>query len=701
MRRFSHLYIALSAVSCAFFPRFSFAFSALDSTDNSLEIIEVKGDFKKQPLDKIPSSVVVFSEDDIQQQNAQHMDDLLQQAANVNFSAGASRGRFLQVRGVGERSEFTDSINPSVGVLIDGIDYSVFGVSSLVDIEQVEVFRGPEATRFGANAMAGMLNVQSRRADFIQSGELFATYSNYDSWQLSAASGRPLTDKLAVRASVDHQRSDGFMENRFLKRDDTNGLLETTAKLAWRYLATPDLTVDWISHFRDLNNNYDAFSLDRNRTTWSDAPGQDKQRSKATALSANYQGFTFAELVSQLTFLHADTDYGFDEDWSFEGIHPDGYTTEDRYLRARTQWSAEQRLISQGQSAWVAGWYASGQDTDLERHLWDWEAWQAATFFSHFTRDTVALFGQWETKPLPQLEVTVGTRLERYQDDYHDSHQIFHQSNELMWGGKLNASYSLFERSSVYVLVSRGYKAGGVNGEALGKAKANGSEALTHYLRERASFAPESLLNAEFGLKTGAGDHSWFLRASAFSMWRKDMQVNSWVTREQMFIGFIDNAASGRNWGLELDGHVKVTSMWNLSGNFGLLMSEINGFLTEKGLNQSGRDQAHAPRYQYHISSEWLLNDAWSVHAGVQSKAAFYYSDSHNARSKEMQLLNLRLQWQHQAWQVALWSRNALNESYGVRGFYFGNDPRDGYQDHTYEQLGEPRRVGLTVRYQF
>jgi iron complex outermembrane receptor protein len=66
-----------------------------------------------------------------------------------------------------------------------------------------------------------------------------------------------------------------------------------------------------------------------------------------------------------------------------------------------------------------------------------------------------------------------------------------------------------------------------------------------------------------------------------------------------------------------------------------------------------------------------------------------------------MTLLNLKLNYQLDALELALWSRNALDEEYGVRGFYFGNDPRDGYNDHVYEQFGEPRRVGVSASYQF
>lgn len=669
--------------------------------EQAVERILVQGDFHKLQLQKLPGSILVLSQQDISRQNAQHLDDLLQQAANVNFSAGASRGRFLQIRGVGERSEFVDSINPSVGVLIDGIDYSALGVSSLVDVQQVEIFRGPEATRFGANAMAGMLNLTSETPGFEGEGQLNATVANYDSYQLSGAYGNAINQQWAYRLAADHQSSDGFIDNSFLKRDDTNHIDETSARAALRYLASTDLSLDFIGHYRDINNGYDAFSLDRNRTTLSDNPGQDLQQSRALAIKADYQGLDWANLYSQISGLTADTDYGFDEDWSFEGIHPEGYATTDRYLRERDQWSMEQRLTGKKQTDWVAGWYASGQQTDLERQFWNWDLWQAAQFFSDFKRQNLALFGEWSTDLGDGWRLTSGARAERYEDEYRDSNDISQQNDELMWGGKLSLSLALSELSHLYLLGSRGYKAGGVNGEALGKAQGSGSEDLAEYLNSKANFSPETLWNAEFGVKGSSADQQIVSRVALFAMWRDEMQVNSWVTRDQSFIGFIDNAASGRNHGLEAESRIQLTESWTLFANAAWLESEIRGFITEEGVDKTGRDQAHAPNYQYSVNSEWLLTSQLSFNLGVQSKAAFYYSDSHDARSEQMHLVNLRLQYQWHDLQLALWSRNALDEEYGVRGFYFGNDPRDNYQPHTYEQLGEPRRIGVTASYQF
>ncbi|MCC5853481.1 MAG: TonB-dependent receptor plug domain-containing protein, partial [Alkalimonas sp.] len=83
--------------------------------EESIERLEVQGDFRRLSVQNIAGSIAVVSEQDMQRSSAQHLDEVLNQLANVNFAAGASRGRFVQMRGIGERSEFIDVINPSVG----------------------------------------------------------------------------------------------------------------------------------------------------------------------------------------------------------------------------------------------------------------------------------------------------------------------------------------------------------------------------------------------------------------------------------------------------------------------------------------------------------------------------------------------------------------------------------------------------------
>ncbi len=671
---------------------------------SAIERITVQGDFRQQSASQLAGSVSVATEQDLQRQSVQHLDELLNQFANINFSAGASRGRFIQVRGIGERSEFVDTINPSVGILIDGIDYSGLGITGISDIAQFEVFRGPEATRFGANALAGMLNLTSKGPTDTPEGKVSLTLANYDSYQLAGQYSNAINSQWGYSLALEQQVSDGFIENRFLNRDDTNNIDEFNGRFKLAFQPSQDLKLQLISHFVDQNNGYDAFSLDRNRTTLSDQPGQDKLRSKALALQADYSGLAFASVQGHLSWLDAAMDYGFDEDWSYVGLHPDEYSTTDRYLRNREQITLDYRLVSNdagrlGASDWVLGIYAASKEFDLTRQFWNWSLWQADTFASALTRTNLALYTEVSTPLSEQLTLVSGLRLERYEDDYADSSGNVLANSDSMWGAKLSLNYQLNPQALIYLLGSRGYKVGGINGDALAKA----ADDNLSELMSKASFAPETLYNAEFGVKGTSLDQSLVTRVAAFYMWRQDMQVKGWLNPDSgpQFAGFIDNAGSGRNYGIEIENRLQLHPQLALMLSASWLKTKLGNYVTIGGEDFSGREQAQAPRFGYNLAADWYLSDAMTFNLGLQGKDSFFYSDGHDQRSSRYELLNLRLSYQFQHWQLAVWSRNALDKDVGVRGFYFGNDPRDGYAPHLYEQFAEPRRVGVSASYQF
>ena len=127
-----------------------------------LEEVIVTSDFRDSALLEFSNSVTVLSSKDIARRQAKHLDQILNLAPNVNFASGASRGRFVQIRGIGERSQFIEPINPSVGIALDGIDFTgIAGAATTMDIKQVEILRGPQGTLFGANALAGLINLES------------------------------------------------------------------------------------------------------------------------------------------------------------------------------------------------------------------------------------------------------------------------------------------------------------------------------------------------------------------------------------------------------------------------------------------------------------------------------------------------------------------------------------------------------------
>ena len=89
-----------------------------------LEEIVVTAELRSAPLLNQVGSISVVTAQDIREREAQHLEGILNLAPNVNFAGGSSRARFFQMRGIGERSQFQEPLNPSIGLVIDGIDYN-------------------------------------------------------------------------------------------------------------------------------------------------------------------------------------------------------------------------------------------------------------------------------------------------------------------------------------------------------------------------------------------------------------------------------------------------------------------------------------------------------------------------------------------------------------------------------------------------
>ena len=108
-----------------------------------IETITVTSDFRQQSLLQAPISMSVLTDIEIEQRSANHLEELIAVSPNVNFASGSQRARYYQIRGIGERSQFQEPINPSVGVIIDDVDFTGIGsIASLFDVKQAEIFRG-------------------------------------------------------------------------------------------------------------------------------------------------------------------------------------------------------------------------------------------------------------------------------------------------------------------------------------------------------------------------------------------------------------------------------------------------------------------------------------------------------------------------------------------------------------------------------
>jgi outer membrane receptor protein involved in Fe transport len=705
---------------------------AREGPEGALEEVIVTAEYRPVSVQQLPASITVLDEQDIERRGAEHLEHLLSLAPNVNLSTGASRGRFMLIRGIGERSQFVEPINPSVGLIIDGMDFTgIGGAASTLDMQQVEILRGPQGTLFGANALAGLINMVSNGPSDDLEGDIGISVGNYGRLNADAALGGPLSPSAGFRLAVQRNASDGYMKNTYLSRR-TNDIDELTARAKLDWVVHDDLDLGFTLLISDVDNGYDAFSLDNTRETLSDEPGHDRLESVAAALDAKWQINGTLSLEALVSRVDADTEYGYDEDWSHPGIC-DGtacdstdwgfdwwYASTDNYLRGNANTSADVRLVSSDVmgASWVAGIYRRDQEQDLLREY----TYATGDFQSQYDTENLAAYAQLDLPFAHAWTFVAGLRYETRDWDYDDNVEGNGRASddEDFWGGKLVLEYRTGSGTLLYGLVSRGFKAGGYNSALASKLPDLEAEGIA-IPPENLVFAAETMWNYEFGIKGSWLDDTLALSAALFYQDRDDMQVKQSIVVPVdpgssacpcVFIDSLQNAAGGTNKGLEVEGRWQVTESLMLFGSLGLLDTQYEDYLsyahTDADLDAgvpydlSGRAQAHAPEHQYALGVQYYFAERWSAQFDVEGKSEAYASANHEEKLGSYHLLNLRLTYQIASWSIAAWARNLTDEDVQTRGFGgFGNDPRKFYETEAYYQLGEPRVYGVDFRYEF
>ena len=661
--------------------------------------ITITAIWREPSVKQVPASVTVLDKRALADTGVQHFQDVLGLVPNLNWAAGSSRPRYFQLRGVGDLEQYQGAPNPSIGFLIDDIDLSGVGMAAtLFDVEQVEVLRGPQGTRYGANALGGLIKVSTREPsrDFEVLTE--ATAGQDDALGLGAVLGGALagTETGAFRVGVQQFESGGFRHNAFLGREDSNGRDELTARLRMRVEPSERLRLDLTGLWVDLDNGYDAFAIDSSRTTQSDNPGHDAQRTAGGSLDARYAGDDF-EVTSITALADSDIEYGFDGDWGNNAFWGVPYDFVTRILRDRQTLTQDLRFASPGLSderriAWVSGVYARRLDEgndQLDRGVYLTDVTDRA-LVSDFESLNYALYGQLDWRALPQLDLSFGLRVERREADYTDSDGISFDPTDDMIGGHVTATVPLSDTQRWYASLTRGYKSGGFN---IGAA----------VTPERRQYQPEYLWNLETGIRSSWSDGRLETSAVLFYMERRDQQVDTSVQLDPndplTFVFYTDNAAQGRNYGLEASVRWQASDRLLLEGALGLLESYYIDY-EFGGRDLDGREQTNAPSYQYSVGATWRHPLGFMARVAVNGRDAYYYSASHDERARAATLVNMKAGYEAEQWSVYLWGLNVFDEDYSQLGFFFGNEPPD-FTPKRYTQAGDPRQVGVTVQWRF
>ena len=675
------------------------------------EEIIVHAGLTDETLQRIASSVTVFTKRDIKENGGEHFQFLTDYIPNLNWAGGTSRPRYFQIRGVGERSHYFGEGPPnfSVGFVLDDIDLSGLGMAGILhDIEQVEVFKGPQSSVYGPNTMAGLIMLRSTTPQDSFESNLTATYGSDNHYRLGLVSNVKIIRGLSLRVSGLKNYSDGFRENISKNTTNSNKRNELLLRTKLKYQPNEKLVLVGTVMIANLDNGYDAWAPDNNQdfTTYSNDQGQDSQKSTAFSLRANLVLSNRVTLTSITSFSETDLTHSYDGDWADDTYWYDnhnfdpeveGWSYEFFDSNAKNRTSLTQELRASIGSFIIGGYYKHLKEQDNASGylfsglvtegtgVYDFNVLAGYAQYAYYFSSVLRLIGnfRYETNKIIYNGTYLGYDAALPPVEFDLEHS--------MLGFKGALQYQDDQFTSYYLSFAQGYKSGGVNQQP--------------FLAEKnRPFKPEYIQNMELGFKRMMDNYSD--RLTVFIGNRRDQQVS--VSSQQVsgdpnsFYYFTSNAGSGRLGGLEWDHDHVITSNVRLTASLGYLDTKVEEFSYQMDSTTIGiggnRAAAMAPKLTGSFGFDWRDKSGLFARTDLTYKDNYYFSDSHNQISNSYFLINLSFGKTIDAATITFWARNIFDKRYAIRGFYFGLIPPD-YPDELWLSYGDPRQIGLTFDY--
>jgi iron complex outermembrane receptor protein len=194
-----------------------------------LDEIVVTSRRRSEALQDVPIPISVIGGKQIEESGAFNVNRVKELVPSVQFYSSNPRNTTLNIRGLGSTFGLTnDGIDPGVGFYVDGVYYArpAAGTLDFIDVERIEVLRGPQGTLFGKNTSSGAINITTRKPSFTPNASFETSFGNYGYIQAKASITGALTKKIAGRLSFSGTQRDGLIENvRTLKNtNDINNL---------------------------------------------------------------------------------------------------------------------------------------------------------------------------------------------------------------------------------------------------------------------------------------------------------------------------------------------------------------------------------------------------------------------------------------------------------------------------------------------
>ncbi|MFV3406549.1 TonB-dependent receptor [Pseudomonas sp. NY15463] len=566
----------------------------------ALEAVTVTATRREAPLQKVPVAVSVVEGEQLERDNRNNVASIVQQVPTLNYRAGASnKDTSLFIRGVGTIST-SPGVEPTVATVVDGVVFGRPGQSTLdlLDLERIEVLRGPQGTLFGKNASAGVLNVVSKAIPEQTHG--YVDYSHFgggDENRLRFGIGGRLSEQFKGSLSTLWGDYDGNVEN-LATGHDVNGYARKGVRGKLEFEPSEDLRLTLIADYMKGEDTLPSGVVTKASTAFTNQLGAVVPSAHNRDISSDYKTHVIDEnqgLSAQLDWQLGD--YTLTSISAWRGWDNTQYQDGDRRALLPVtashdkgtldydQYSQEFRLTSpKGQfNEYVLGaFYMHGTSNEVYQRLSvNGGVSNNGRADYSTTNDSVALFGENTFNFTDDFRAIFGLRWTH--DDLEYDHRRVSTSatavtgiqpstassgavDEDGWSGRTGLQYDFNDNLTGYVTYSRGYKGPAYN------------VFFNMQPRDTGALKPETSDAYEIGLKSTALDNRLVANLALFHTDYDNYQANFFDTVANQVVTRLVNAGKVKTQGVELDASFQATRQLKLSAALAYTKARVDHF---------------------------------------------------------------------------------------------------------------------------
>ncbi|MBB4633030.1 TonB-dependent receptor [Sphingosinicella soli] len=662
------------------------------ASSGGFEDIIVTARKREENLQQVPDTVTAFSASVIEERRLERIDDFLAVTPNVNITNDQDTAtNNISIRGLGSNRNQAAAVAFSVdGVILPDADAFTM---DLTDVERLEVLKGPQGALYGKGAIAGAINITTKRPTNTFEGEAKLSYGTGDAWRVfGAVSGPIVPDLVLARVTVSHRDGNGTIKNDFDGRTlDRNRQTRVSGRIIIE--PTDDFSIDLRAAHMDEKGGALWFSLvDVLGTTGGeiteemaavrpnlDGPSSTDRTVTDLSMSLNYDT-SIGTFTSITAWDKIDVDFSEDLD-----ISPFPLVPFTRQLRVTESWSQELRLTSPGAQRlrYILGAYYQHSKRDvttlasLDACLFAGTCITPDGFESsgliidatladtRLTFNQYAVFGQLNYDLLDTLELTAALRYdtnEAKQDDYLASATDKATFSKLQ--PKVSLAYKPSDELTLYATYSQGFKSGSFNPIAAGAAfpRVIGKETSRNY---------------EIGTKTSWLDRRVILNVAAFYTQHLNPQI--FQLDAATFTQGSLNARKAAIKGFEFELAARPVKGLDLNAAFGYIDTKIKDF---DGTTDAyvGQQLPNAPKYTLNLGAQYTLDlsDDMAARArvdfnakGRQSFQDFQLPATPDAYlfQKAYSTVDAQIGVEGERWGLTVFGRNLFKTHYATSAF--------------------------------